>query len=790
MTRIRLEETLTESLGPDHRIEFELSGGGMSRVFVVRDLKLDRRIVVKAFHEELAESFSIERFNREIMVSAGLQHPNIVPVLAAGVADSAPYFTMPFVEGESLHQLIRSKGRLGTREAISILRGVAHALAYAHEREIVHRDIKPANVLISSGTAVLTDFGVAKALGAGSTGGGADLTRAGMSLGTPTYMSPEQVAAETVDHRTDIYSFGVMAFEMVTGTPPFTGSIQTVLAAHLSQPAPSAATLRDDIPAPLASLISRCMEKSPQDRPQSAVEMVEVLDDPETSSGVVETTYMGPAKSSRRLAVGIPLGVGVVAAGAIWLSGLGGDSRAAAPQAGTIAVLPFENVGADSSTAYFASGMTDELIGQLSRINGLRVASRTSSLSVDRSLTPEAIGDRLNVGSLIEGTVRIAGTRLRVTAQLVSVNDGFTVWSETFDSELSDVFDVQDSIAGAIATVLRDRTSAPAGRVSANRTGVENYDTYLQGLYFLRRRGPDELEQARELFTRVVVSDSTFAPAWASLASVYHLLPLYTGVSVESIREPGRAAANKAIQLDPNLADAHAALGELNLLDWDFEAAIQSLERASELDPGNTTVRQWLGEAYAVYGRLGDAGAALGRAAQEDPLSPVIAASRSLVLAVQGDLEEALGEADRAVAIDSSSAIAWMMRGVVSLYAGDSGAAVPLLERAASLSGNAPIVSGLLGYAYAKVGDQARAGTLLNGLSGRASAGFASARGRIKLGLGDLDGALDEFEAAVEAHDPVFAVEILASPLFDPLRGTQRFVDLVTLIGLPPAIAQ
>ena len=790
MTKDRLEDLLTKALGPNHRIEFELSGGGMSRVFVVRDLSLDRRIVVKAFHEELAESFSIERFNREIMVSAGMQHPNIVPVLGAGIAGAAPYFTMPFVEGQSLRELIQSRGRLGTREAIGILRGVAQALAYAHERGIVHRDIKPANVLISSGAAVLTDFGVAKALGAGSTGGGADLTRAGTSLGTPTYMAPEQVAAEQVDHRTDIYSFGVMAFEMVTGAPPFTGSIQTVLAAHLSQPAPSAATMRDDIPAPLGNLISRCMAKEPGDRPQSASELVEILEDPETSSGVVETTVVKVRPGKRTAGLLLAL-MGVVAAVIMVWAALSNESEPAdGPAPGTIAVLPFANVGADTSDAYFASGMTDELIGQLSRVAGLRVASRTSSLAIDRDLSAEDIGRRLKVGSLIEGTVRVAGDRLRVTVQLVSTSDGFTLWSESFDADMSDVFDVQDSIASAVAGALRTRSASSAAQLAAERTDVANYDKYLQGRYFLRRRGADGLERARQLFTEVVEADSSFAPAWASLASVYHLLPLYTSVPVDSVREPGRRAARAAINLDPDLAEAHAALGELRLLDWEFDAAIQSLQRALELDPGNTTARQWLGEAYAVTGQLAMAIRELGTAASEDPLSPVIAASHSLALAADRRVNEAVSEAQRAVNIDSARALPWMMLGTVHLYAGNATLAVPTLERAAALSGNAPIVLGLLGYGYAGIGDSTRAMQTLQSLDGPAERGFASARGRVELGLGNLDAALNELGNAVRAHDPVFSVEILSSPLYDPIRGNPGFVELVRLIGLPSAVAE
>jgi eukaryotic-like serine/threonine-protein kinase len=411
-----------EALGGAYRIERELGGGGMSRVFEAEETALGRKVVVKAFPPELSGAASAERFRREIQLAARLRHPHIVPLPSAGEADGLLYYTMPFVEGES-----------PVGEAVRVLRDVAQALAYAHRLGVVHRDVKPENILLGEDGALVADFGVAKAVGAATEGGG--LTGTGITLGTPSYMAPEQVAADLhADHRADIYSLGVLAYEMLTGGPPFTGaSPQQVLAAHATRALEPVVRRRPSIPAALAAIVMRCLEKRPADRPQSAEAVpreLEVATLPHEVSGARQR-----ARKISRFAVyvGVPAALLALAVYAL----VGRQSDSAPPDPGpavlkSVAVLPFANLSPDRDNEYFADGMTEELINALAKVEGLRVPARTSSFAFKgKNLSVRAIADSLGVGAVLEGSVRMAGNRLKVRARLVDVANGYQLWSET-----------------------------------------------------------------------------------------------------------------------------------------------------------------------------------------------------------------------------------------------------------------------------------------------------------------------------------------------------------------------
>jgi eukaryotic-like serine/threonine-protein kinase len=792
---MNLRDALQHRLGESFAVERELGGGGMSRVFLATDRALGRQVVVKLLPTELSAELSVERFKREIALAASLQHPHIVPVLSAGDVDGMPYFVMPYVEGQSLRQRLVQEGPLPVGEVVPILRDVARALAFAHSRGVVHRDVKPDNVLLAHGAAALTDFGVAKALSdAGATRGGgtAALTRVGTSLGTPDYMAPEQVAGEgAIDGRADLYAFGVMAYEILAGQPPFAGrSLPQVLAAHLAEPPPPLAERRPNVPAALINLVMRCLEKDPALRPQSAAEVVAALEGPSVTSGPVATgAIVAPRRSRRLLAIaGI---VALIAAGGVAV-GLrlsnGGPAPAAANGDRSIAVLPFGNLSGDTADLYFAAGMTEQLTGALAEVPGLRVASRTAALArAGDAADPRALGRALGVATLLEGTVRREGGRLRVSARLVGAADGLTLWSRTFEREASDVFAVQDSLTAAIVGAIRERFGGALAPAITRRgtLDLEAYDLYLRGRFLFERRGEDALRRAVAHFQDAVRRDSLYADAWAGLADAYGVLPLYAAVSADSVLPLALAAATRAVALDSTLATARASRGSLLNAAWRWEEAEADYRRAIALDPDYATAHQWLGEHLLVRGRVEEAVGSLRRAAALDSVSPIIAASYGAALGVAGDATAALRQARRALALDPALAAAQFFLGAVYLYAGDPAGAIAELEPGFG-AGEGPVVGrGLLGYAYGVAGRARDARRLMATLDGtRSGTGDASAIARIYLGLGDTDSALAWLDRAAAARDPFFASESMAAPIFDPLRGDPRFAALVRRVGL------
>jgi serine/threonine-protein kinase len=470
-----LTELLAEALGEGFTVERELTGGGMSRVFVAHDRRLDRRVVVKLLRQELAASVSVDRFRREILLSAGLQHPNIVPVLSAGEVDGHPYLVMPYVAGESLRAKI-AEGPMRVPDVVRILRDVARALAYAHERGVVHRDIKPDNILLSSGAAVVADFGVAKALqSALRTSSGPQprtITAAGTALGTPDYMAPEQIAADPeMDHRADLYAFGAMAYEMLAGVTPFhSRTPQALFAAHLSETPRPLGACRHGVPAALCALVERCLAKDPAHRPQSAAEILEALDDPAVISGAFATPAESPERATsgrprrtRRLAIAaaalVVAGASVAAAVAARRAG----SVAAAPAIArsTVAVLPLVYLGADSAS-YLAESFTSELTSALGRVRELRVASRSAATALQQRLSR---GERIDgsVGFFLEGVVEREGDRVRVDARLVDARDGFMLWAESYEGSAGELFRMRADMGAAVADAVRSRARPGAG---------------------------------------------------------------------------------------------------------------------------------------------------------------------------------------------------------------------------------------------------------------------------------------------------------------------------------------
>jgi TolB-like protein len=820
-----LREGLQQKLGPSFTVERELSGGGMSRVFVALDSSLGRRVVVKVLPADLAASVSVERFKREILLAATLQHPHIVGVLTAGEIDGMPYFTMPFVEGESLRARIERDGRLQVGRTVSILKDVARALAYAHERGVVHRDIKPDNVLLAGTSATVTDFGIAKALlgslatdpraGAGrpepkaqstkSTTGisKSGLTQLGTTLGTPAYMAPEQAAADpATDHRADIYSFGIMAYEMLTGQVPFKNKTpQALLAAQLTAtPAPIPAR-RTDVPAALAKLVMQCLEKERDKRPQSAREIAELLENPEMVSGAFASAPIAAVKRRNLVLVGVVAVTGILAIVVGIMLARGRNAAppaapasqfagaAAAERARSIVVLPFVNIGRDSTDDYLADGLTNDLINVLGKVGGLRVTSRSVATSAREKFTSASeIGKALNVGRILEGTVQREGDRLRVTARVTNTDDGFMIWSDMFERTLKDVFAVQDEISGAIANALGTQIGAMAvaNRAESERGTADDaaYDLYLRGRHFFEERGEPALRRALDLYRRAAEKDPKFARAYAGMAGVYSVLPLYSRASRDLWFEPGFEAASKAIQLDSTLAEAYASRASLLGNQWRWKEAEQDFLRAIALDPKYVPAHQWYGEQLMMQNRAADAIEHLKRAIELDPVSPVVASSYSMALSLAHRDPEAIAQARRAVELDSALFLPRLVLGLGHLLAKRTPEAIQELEPALGLSNGSPYVQGVLGYAYAVGGLRQNADAMAQQLAKKRDPDSQGALAVVQIGLGDTARALSNLEAAVRAHAPIFTVQPLGEALFDPVRASPRFRELLKTLGL------
>ena len=633
-----LREQLQRTLGDAYTLERELGGGGMSRVFVAEETALGRKVVVKVLLPELAATVNIERFRREIQLAAKLQHPHIVPVLAAGVSEGLPYYTMPFIEGESLRSRIARSGELPVSEAARILRDVLSALAYAHAHGVVHRDIKPDNVLLSGHHAVVTDFGVAKALSA-ATNPGSSLTSLGVALGTPAYMSPEQAAADpTTDHRADLYGVGAMAYEMLTGQQVFsTRSPQAMLAAHAVETPEPLQRRRPSVPPELASVVMRSLEKRAADRPQSAEEMLGNVEAAVTPSGATTphtATGLRPKKVSDRRQTLMAMGAAVLLLGmasstAYWYTQRGAAAPTmAADITKSLAVLPFENLG-KADDAYFAEGMTEEISSRLGGVAGLRVIGRQSVRGYANSNKPlSQIGKELGVAYVLTGSVRwdqsqAGSNRVRVSPALLRVSDGAQIWSEPYEDQLTGVFQMQSKVAENVAQALKlQLTGGEQKAIAARPTdNLEAYDHYLRAKAMQGggQGGPQRM-RAVVLLDQATKLDPKFALAFALLGFTQTEIGWFQDDPGKDRRPVAKRAIDSALALNPRLPEALLALGTYHYhAKLDYARALETYGMVQSIDPDNTDAMVWKGLILRRQGRWDEAIAEMRRATTLDP---------------------------------------------------------------------------------------------------------------------------------------------------------------------------
>ena len=734
---------LREALGDRYLIEEEIGRGGAATVYLAEDLKHARKVAIKVLRPDTRAGYEPQRFLREIRIAARLAHPQILPLHDSGECDGLLYFVMPYAGCESLRDRLEREGPLPLDVALRITRAVAGALAYAHRLEVIHRDIKPENILLQEGEPVVADFGVATAVSAAG-GEGAYITDHGFAVGTPAYMSPEQASAETgLDGRTDQYSLACVLYEMLAGEPPFAGTgARATMARHaIEAPTPIRAR-RPNVPVAVERTLERALAKSPGDRFRTMAEFVAALETPTLDV----TAALAPVEM---------------------------DARA-------IAVLPFVNASADPENEYFSDGMTEELITALTKVEGLRVASRTSVFALKGVRDDvRALGARLNVSTVLEGSVRRAGNRLRITAQLTGVRDGRTLWSERYDRELADVFAIQDEIAHTIVTTLRatllhDLRDPVSVRYTAN---LRAYNLYLKGRHAWNRRTQDSIADGIRFFEEAIAEDAEYALAYTGLADSYALQLDYRGSPVQEGFERARAEARRALALDESLAEAHTSLAWVTFIyDWDWPLAARHFQRALQLNPRYSVARQWHSWLLIAMGRQAQALDEGRQAIALDPASVSIRRSMGWLLHYARQPEQALEQLRRALAMDPTAEENHRLLGLSYIQVGQWDEAAGAFREAISVSGSPALAEAGLGVVAVGRGRPEEARAVLAELEARRESRYVTPVAFVMLhaALGETDAAFTWLDRAYEQRRGWLAY-LNVEPMLDGLRADPRF---------------
>jgi serine/threonine-protein kinase len=773
-------EQLRAALADRYRLERELGEGGMATVYLAHDLKHDRPVAVKVLKPELAAALGAQRFLKEIQVTAHLQHPHILPLYDSGSAEGALFYVMPVVQGESLRDRLLREKLLPIDETIRIVRQVAGGLDYAHRQGVIHRDIKPENILLHDGEALLSDFGIALAV---AEAGGGRLTGTGLSIGTLQYMSPEQATGERdLDARSDIYALGAVTYEMLAGEPPVNGpNPRAMIAKLLTERPTSLRVVRDVVPPALDAAVMRALAKAPTDRFASARHFADAL------------TAPAPPTARRKRSLGYPiLGVvGILGAYAVAQSGILGRLGSAPGNPNppalmrSIAVLPLDNYSGDSTQQYFAEGMTDELTAALATISQLRVTSRGSAMQFqgkNRPSTPE-IAKALDVDAVVEGSVARSGDKVRITAQLIDARADRHLWAKSFERSSSDVLALQAELAAAIAAEINVRlTPSEQSRLTtAPSVSPEGHDAYLKGRFFFNRPSDENLQKAIIQYETAVRLSPSLAPAYSGLSDAYLWAGYNEGFITASEAKPkARAAAEKAVQLDPNSAEGYASLATFKLFyERDWEGSERDFRRSIALNPNYAFAHDQFAMALAFTGRIDESIAESRLAAALDPLSPQVLIDASMALMFKKDFIGARALAKKAAELDPAYFFPVMLEGWVDLEAGKFREAIPFLVKSQPM-GAPPFVTAYLAYAYGAAGDRGKAMAELDELKRVSQGGevLPFNLALVYLGLGDHPRALDHLERALAADSQMLAW-LGQDAIFDPLRGEPRFRALM-----------
>ena len=721
----------------------------MATVYLAYDPRHDRHVALKVLRPDVAQSIGAERFLREIHLAAKLSHPHILPLFDSGEANGSLYYVMPNVEGLSLRDRLKSEGgKLPIGDALKVVREVADALDYAHRHGVIHRDVKPENIMLHDGHAMVADFGIGKALSAVDD---QVFTQTGVSVGTPAYMSPEQAAGDAVDGRSDIYSLGCVLYEMLTGEQPFTGpTAQAVIAKRFVQTPPDVSGLREGVSRVIAKVVQRTLARAPVDRFETGASLIAALSQPESAS------------------------------------------RSESPEK-SIAVLPFANMSTDPENEFFADGITEEILNALAQIPELRVAGRTSAFSFKgKNVDLRVIGEQLNVRTVLEGSVRRSGKRVRITAQLIDVSNGYHLWSERYDREIEDVFAVQDEIAVAIAermkaTVNHDRAAVLEQRATEN---IGAYEAYLKGRALLYRRGHSTRE-GMALMEQALVLDPDYSLAWTGLADSYTVLGYYSQLRAEDAGSNARRAAIKALQVGPDLAEAHSARAMVSLLfDWDFDAAERGFKRSLELNPGYIQGAGWYYLHYLgfISTRWDESFEGMLMLEKREPLSGYIAAILSIGHSSDGRYPaQAMRWAERALELEPHAFLSLWARSLAFYCMGDWGKAIETGDHALAMSGRAALALPTVALAHVDNGQCEEARSSYDEMRSRSRREpiAPTELAMVAAALGDNVAAIEFAREAFRRRDPQLPIFARSWPGSRYLRALPEFLQIIGALNPP-----
>jgi len=724
---------LVAAIGSRYRIEREIGRGGMATVYLAEDVRHGRQVALKVLDPELAHAVGPDRFLREIEIAARLSHPHIMPLFDSGNAAGHLFYVMPFVRGESLRQRLERERRLPVDDALKIARDVAEALDHAHARGVVHRDIKPENILLFEGQAIVADFGIALAADAAAS----RLTGTGLVVGTPAYMSPEQLFGEVTDARSDQYSLACMVYEMLAGEAPHAAPTpQAIIAKRLVDSAPSMRRVRSLVPATIDDAVKRGLAKDPVNRFASVGQFASALTAPASTRGKC------------------------------------------------VAVLPFSNFSADPENEYFADGITEDVIANLSKIRSLKVISRTSVMPFkarEGTGNVAEIAAKLGATTLLEGSVRRAGDRVRIVAQLIDAETDQHLWSETYDRKLVDIFDIQTDVALQIAGALKaELTRDEESRVRKEPTNdLRAYQLYVFGRQSLIKFTPEAMLAAIDYFDRAIARDPAFALVHANAAQAYIELAEIGAIAPETAFHRAAEYANKAVALDPELGEAHSTVAYLKMVrEFDWAGAEAEFKRALELNPNAADAYDLFGRLCSSLGRFDDAIPLIARAQELDPLAHRL--DMATVLLRAGRYDEAVASARSATDLDPSGDRAQATLGWALFLGGSADEGIAHLRKAVAHSANTTSWLGQLGEALGLAGRTDEARAVLRQLEERSQASFVSpyTLAYVYTGLGEADRAIDLLEHAVRERTGA-AYGIKGSFLFAPLRTHPRFQALL-----------
>ena len=801
-----IPERLAQALAGKYRLERELGVGGTATVYLAEDIRHHRKVAIKVLKPQVAVALGPDRFEDEIRIAAGLHHPHILGMFDSGEADGFLYYVMPFVEGHSLRERLQRSDPIPFPYVAKLMSEIADALAHAHAAGIVHRDIKPENILIAGKHVVVTDFGIAKAIS--DAADRKSSTSLGTALGTPAYMAPEQASSEPdLDHRADIYALGVVGYEMLAGRTPFTGTAQQMLGAHLASKPQPVSELRPGIPPALAAVVMRALAKAPGDRWPSAEVMqaqLEPLATTTSTSGMVATAAtvalaVRRKLPTRRIALGVAavalVGVGAFAwqrmrvpDAAVPLAAVDAAVKPAAaasaiPDLATdssIAVLPFQNMSSDAEQAYFSDGIAEELLNLLAKIPELRVVARTSSFMYrDGKTSIPEIGKALKVATVLEGSVRKNGNKVRITAQLIRASDGTQLWSETYDRTLEDVFKVQDEIASEVVDKLKLTLLAAAPKARPVDAAV--YPLLLQADAMYLQGGPDGRRRATELYERIIKLRPGEARAWLGMSRSHLNTATSTGKgSAEKLRL-SREAATKALALDPTLGLAHSYLAAVYAAQNDLPNAAREYELSYKLSPTEPRVIANLSNMLSQLGRHEEAMQGQRWYVSRDPASPKAQFNLCVYMLEGGAVEDAETACRTGLLLAPDYLYGHAMLAQVLLERGK------LQESLKEARAEADPGSRLVQTAKALhgLGRHAESEQDLQNLMANYVPGYETSLADIYVYRGDADKAFVWLERALRSDDPQIVV-VHTAPMFAKLHKDPRWLPFLRKMGKAP----